>query len=65
MSDAVDPNDLGRGPAITAVGWLLTSVCIVTISLRFYVRTSITRSLSSDDWTMLIAVVSSHISHQC
>ncbi|KAI1339294.1 hypothetical protein F5Y15DRAFT_383879 [Xylariaceae sp. FL0016] len=65
MLSPANSSDPGRGPAITAVGWLLTSICIIMISLRFYVRAGITRALSYDDWIMLMAVVLQVTNHAC
>ncbi|KAK5992085.1 hypothetical protein PT974_05483 [Cladobotryum mycophilum] len=50
-----NPNDLGRGPLILGLTWALTSLCIVLIGARFFVRIKILRALSSDDWFILAA----------
>ena len=53
-----DPNDPGRGPVIVGVTWALTSLSLFVVGLRFYVRRRVLHGLSSDDWLMLLAVVS-------
>lgn len=53
----VNPNDLGRGPLVVGMCWTFTSLCIIVIALRFYVRRRI-HVIGWDDWIMLAAVVS-------
>lgn len=56
MSEFSD-RDPGRGPAIMGVGWTLTTLCLIAIGLRFYVRLKYTRCIAIDDWLMLLAGV--------
>ncbi|ROT39594.1 hypothetical protein SODALDRAFT_331707 [Sodiomyces alkalinus F11] len=55
--DPIDPDAPGRGPLIMGVTWTMTILCILIISARFYVRATVARKVSSDDWFMLAAVV--------
>lgn len=42
---------------IMAVSWILTSLSAIVVTLRFYVRATVHRAISSDDWFMLAAMV--------
>ncbi|KAI1352256.1 hypothetical protein F5Y01DRAFT_313998 [Xylaria sp. FL0043] len=50
-----NPDDLGRQPIIMGLTWALTSLCIIVVAARVYVRAHILHGLLSDDWLMLIA----------
>ncbi|TRX91997.1 hypothetical protein FHL15_007094 [Xylaria flabelliformis] len=54
-SPPADPGDLGRQPIIMGLTWALTSLCVVIVAARVYVRARILHGLLSDDWLMLIA----------
>ncbi|KUJ18478.1 uncharacterized protein LY89DRAFT_780548 [Mollisia scopiformis] len=54
---AVNPDDPGRGPMIVGLTWTFTSLAVIAVALRFYVRKFVTRALGWDDWLMLFAVV--------
>lgn len=54
----VDPSDPGRGPLIMGISWTLTSICVLFIVVRLWVRSRVTRTLGADDWLMLVAGVS-------
>lgn len=56
--DPIDPDAPGRGPLIMGVTWTMTILCILIITARFYVRATVARKVSLDDWFMLAAVVS-------
>jgi hypothetical protein len=55
----VNSNDLGRGPMIAGLTWAFTSICILVVAARFYVRKRIvaSHSVGVEDWLMLVAVV--------
>lgn len=42
---------------IMAVSWILTLLSAIVVTLRFYVRATVHRAISSDDWFMLAAMV--------
>ncbi|KAI0549855.1 hypothetical protein F4679DRAFT_584085 [Xylaria curta] len=54
-SPLVNADDLGRQPIIMGLTWALTSLCIVIVAARVYVRARILHGLLLDDWLMLIA----------
>lgn len=58
MSTAVDVNDLGRGPAIVGVLWAFTTIAVLAVALRLYLRSRILHSVGWDDGFMVAAVVS-------
>ena len=49
--------DQNRGATVIAVFWVMCTIVVTTIVLRFYSRTKMQR-LGSDDWMMLFTVVS-------
>ncbi|KAF2269979.1 integral membrane protein [Lojkania enalia] len=53
----VNPDDLGRGPMIMGLTWTFTSLAIVAVVLRFYVRIKLASGPALDDWLMGIALV--------
>lgn len=57
MAVVLLPTTLWHNDMVVGVTWALTAICIILVALRFYVRVTI-RQLSSDDWIMLLAVVS-------
>ncbi|KAL2043495.1 hypothetical protein N7G274_003802 [Stereocaulon virgatum] len=62
MANASDP---GRGPLIISVSWMLTTVALILIAMRFHVRINILHTLGADDWIMLLAGVLLIISEAC
>ncbi|KAJ2995402.1 hypothetical protein NUW58_g1279 [Xylaria curta] len=44
-------------PNLEVVQWLLASVSIIVVSLRFYTRAVIVRHVAWDDWVMLLSLV--------
>ena len=50
-----DSSDAGHGPVIVTVSWILTTLAVLLITMRFYVRVNILHSLGADDWVMLLA----------
>lgn len=50
--------DEGRTRAVLAVSWLLTAICIIMVGLRFWMRRRFSKGWYSDDWFMLLAMVS-------
>lgn len=59
LSEAVDYNDLGRGPLIMGLTWTFAGLAILAVMLRFYVRTKLGNGIILEDWLMLAAMVSS------
>lgn len=55
----VNPGDPGGGPTIMAVTWTLSTVAILIVGARFYVRGRVNGKISMDDWFMLAAMVCS------
>ena len=53
MADAVPT----RAPSLMAVNYLFAPVAFVTVVLRCYVRIFMTKSFSSDDAAMVVALV--------
>lgn len=53
----VNPDDRGIGPAIIGVMWTFTSIALIFIGLRFYVRVCIVKKLHVEDWIMLVSGV--------
>lgn len=46
-----------RGHWYLVLGWTLTAIALVSVALRLYSRTLLTRSAGSDDFTILFPVV--------
>ena len=46
-----------KGPLVISVTWVFTSLVIVVVAVRFYVRTKILKHVGPDDWLMLLAAV--------
>ncbi|GAW24166.1 hypothetical protein ANO14919_137470 [Xylariales sp. No.14919] len=59
MADAlpppVNPSDPGIGPLIMGLTWTFTSLSLIVIGLRFWIRLSLAEMLSLEDWLMLAA----------
>ena len=53
-----DGGDESQGWAILAVCWAFVVVAVCTTILRIVVRTKLTHNLGSDDWVMVVCVVS-------
>jgi hypothetical protein len=45
-----------RAASLMAISWLFTSLAIVTMSFRLYLRQKFFPSIASDDWLMLLAL---------
>ena len=45
----VNPDDPGIGPLMIGIMWTFTSLAMITIALRFYVRIAILKQLGLDD----------------
>ena len=54
----VNPDDPGYGPMEMGLAWTFTVFAMVAVGLRAYVRQSLAKRLSSDDWLMCLALVS-------
>jgi hypothetical protein len=53
----VNPDDPGYGPMEMGLAWTFTVFAMVAVGLRAYVRQSLAKRLSSDDWLMCLALV--------
>jgi len=53
----VNPSDLGRGPLVIGLTWTFTSLALIVVGLRFWVRISVTKKLHVEDWLMFVAVL--------
>ncbi|EPE28202.1 integral membrane protein [Glarea lozoyensis ATCC 20868] len=62
---AVDPNDLGHGPLVMGVTWTFCTVAIIAVSVRFWVRVSVTKKLYVEDWLMLLAAALNLVCQSC
>ncbi|KAI0410561.1 hypothetical protein F5X98DRAFT_385388 [Xylaria grammica] len=51
----VNPSDPGIGPLIMGLTWTFTSLSLIVIGLRFWIRLSLAEMLSLEDWLMLAA----------
>lgn len=47
-----------RGDVVIGTGLTFTVLAVLAVALRFYARTRTKTGLGWDDWTMLLAVVS-------
>lgn len=52
------PPDVSRGSDLLIVTWLVVSIALLLVSLRFYIRGIHHNSLGWDDFTIFIAMVS-------
>lgn len=62
LSEAVDYNDLGRGPLIMGLTWTFAGLAILAVMLRFYVRTKLGNGIILEDWLMLAAMACNVVS---
>lgn len=46
-----------KGPGCIAFAAIMTTLSLVFVSVRFYVRTRIVRAIGWDDWVILLSVV--------
>jgi len=53
-----DNGDVDQGWALLAVCWAFVTCALVSTILRVWVRARLTRNLGSDDYNMIIAMVS-------
>ncbi|KAI5920335.1 hypothetical protein F4810DRAFT_441794 [Camillea tinctor] len=53
----VNPSDRGRGPLIMGLTWTFSSLCVIIVAVRFWVRIAVTKLVSVEDWLMLTAVI--------
>ena len=51
-------SDYNRGIYYTTIAWVLTVIALVVVAIRIYSRAFLTRSLGSDDFAILVSVVS-------
>ena len=54
--------DVSRAPGLTAVTVIMTTVPLVTVCLRMYVRVHLLHATGWDDWAILLAMVILHSS---
>lgn len=52
----IDPTN-HRGIAYLVLGWSLTFIAMLLCTIRMYSRTILTRSVGSDDFAILVALV--------
>lgn len=55
--DPVNPDDPGRGPLVMGLTWTFSSLALIVVIVRFWVRVAVTKILTVEDWLMLAAVV--------
>jgi hypothetical protein len=55
MPGPVDPDNPGLGPALMGITWTFTSLSIIVIGTRFWVRVKVTKLVHIEDWLMLLA----------
>lgn len=66
MADAVEiPPDENRGPQILAVCGSLVGFSLVIVIFRLYVRAKVVQRIGADDWTIVAAMVCSHLHNVC
>ena len=53
----VNPSDLGHGPLVMGLTWTFSSLALIVVGVRFWVRIVVTKKLNVEDWLMLFAVV--------
>lgn len=46
-----------KGPGILAAFWITTTIALVTVMGRFYIRMRVLRSVGVDDWLILLSMV--------
>jgi len=51
--NTTNPDAETNAPTIAAVGITLTTLSLILIILRMYVRTKIIRAIGADDWVIL------------
>lgn len=59
------PSDPGHGPAILVTAWVLTSLCILTVTARVWDRNRAPKVLGWDDWLILAALVIQIVHTSC
>lgn len=52
----VNPNDRGLGPMTIALTWVFTSLAIIVVGLRMYLRKKFHNRWYIDDWIMVLAL---------
>lgn len=57
--NTVDPNAPTDGPKISAVAIIMTTLAMVTVILRVYVRQFMVKAFGADDWVIVYAWISS------
>ncbi|KAH7384631.1 hypothetical protein BKA66DRAFT_81944 [Pyrenochaeta sp. MPI-SDFR-AT-0127] len=61
----VNPSDPGRGPLVMGVTWTFSSLALVIVGMRFWVRIAVTKKISIEDWLMLLAVLLNTACQSC
>jgi hypothetical protein len=64
MCAPIHPEDLGRGALVVGVSWSLSSLALIVVGIRFWLRIAVTNQLKIEDWLMLLAVVSTSVQHE-
>ena len=57
--DAPSEGDINKGPALIIVLCVVVAVALIVVLLRCSVRLWITKNIWWDDWTIILATVSS------
>ena len=53
------PPDVNKGSGILISSWIEAAIGLVAVALRMYTRSKTIRNVGWDDWTMVLAMVSS------
>lgn len=59
-TDLIEPpdGDVNKGPVVLAITYVTTSIALVAVALRMFVRVKIVKSVGWDDYAILLASVS-------
>lgn len=54
----IDSSSESKGPKILGVFWALTSITLITVISRLYIRAGVLRNMGPDDWLIAASMVS-------
>lgn len=57
----VNPEDPGRGPEVVGLSWATTTIALLAVGLRIYLRKTFHKHIALDDWLMCLAMVGFHV----
>lgn len=60
---ALLPRNESRGPSLFATQWITVSIASLFVFLRIYTRAFLRKVAGADDWTIVVALVSSFTGH--